>query len=159
MTREEIIAAFAPLVGLSFSIARRGGAMRVFHFGDIVEHEVGSSGEMALHLQCPWRLDGPLGTITGSDDIWLHRDLRARPENWSYEDGESLQDQRLSGLLGSYDLRVIAIDATRQGEVTIRFNGDYVLRLFPACSRGESWRLFRPGNAQIGHVVFEAPEM
>ena len=53
--------------------------MRVLHFGAVIEGEDGSWGECALHLQCPWRLDGPAGPVTGQDDLWEHATLEVPP--------------------------------------------------------------------------------
>ncbi|MGC1349900.1 MAG: hypothetical protein WA858_08970 [Xanthobacteraceae bacterium] len=56
--------AFAPLIGLRLSIVRRAAEMLVLHFGDIrvLPARQGSIGAYALHIQCPWRFDGPDGT-------------------------------------------------------------------------------------------------
>ncbi len=55
------------LIGLNLSIARRAADMRVLHFGEITvdDDERGSTGEIALHIQCPWRIEGPDGIVTG----------------------------------------------------------------------------------------------
>lgn len=98
MIRDEILAAAHPLIGLPWSIARRGASMRVLHFGAVTEGDDGSWGEYALHLQCPWRIDGPGGTLTGQDDLWEHATLEVPPKNWSFEQSESLQDARPAGL-------------------------------------------------------------
>ena len=169
MTQSEIVAAFGELLGLPLAIARRGGSMRGFHFGEIRQLEGGSVGDYALHVQCPWRLDGPDGTVTGRDDLWEHATLDVPPDDWSYEDGASLQDSRLGALLGTFDsrtgswvnsghkLRVTSVDASPQGDVTIEFSGGFRLYVFPARSRGESWRLFRP-HSESEHLVFRSLE-
>ena len=143
--------------------------MRVFHFGDVVEHVDGSTGAFALHLQCPWRIDGRDGTVSGSDDLWVHASVPTPPEEWSYEDGNSLQDRRLGELLDSYDPRtrswmnrserlvVASIDGSDRGDVVIGLTGDHTLRVFPARSGDESWRLFRPRH-EDAHFVFGEAE-
>lgn len=140
--------------------------MRVLHFGTVVDGEDGSWAEYALHLQCPWRLDGPSGTVTGQDDLLEHVTLEVPPDDWSFEQGESLQDGRLGSLLGSYDERtrswinkapgrlvVQSVDATNYGDLTLSLSGGYVLRVFPASSRGESWRIFSPRSDAAHFVV------
>jgi hypothetical protein len=54
--------AFEVLIGLRLSIVRRAADMLVLHFGNIRAHSSGKGtvGDYALHVQCPWRLDGPL---------------------------------------------------------------------------------------------------
>ena len=47
---DEITRELRVLVGLRLSIARRGGSMRIFHFGDVRQLDSGSLGEFALHL-------------------------------------------------------------------------------------------------------------
>jgi hypothetical protein len=61
--------AFDVLIGLRLGIVRRAADMVVVHFGDIRPHPSGDGtiGDYALHVQCPWRFDGPLGTVTGRD--------------------------------------------------------------------------------------------
>jgi hypothetical protein len=169
VTRDELLNALGPLLGERLTIARRAASMRGFHFGDIVEHDDGSTGVFALHLQCPWRIDGPDGTVTGSDDLWVHAAMSKPPDEWSYEDGDSLQDRRLAELLGTYDARtrswvnaaerlvVTSVDGSDHGDVVIVLTGGYTLRVFPARSRDESWRLFRP-RVEDAHVVFGAAE-
>ena len=64
--------AFDVLVGLRLSIVRRAADMLVLHFGTIRPHSSGEGtvADCALHVQCPWRLDSPKGTVTGRDDLW-----------------------------------------------------------------------------------------
>jgi hypothetical protein len=92
--------AFDVLIGFRLSIVRRAADMLVLHFGDIRPHPSGDGtvGAYALHVQCPWRLDGPTGTVTGDGDLWVYAGTGERPESWSYDDGLSLQDIRLAGL-------------------------------------------------------------
>ena len=92
--------AFDVLIGLRLAIVRRAADMLVVHFGEIRPNASGDGtiGDYALHVQCPWCFDGPLGTVTGRDDLWEYAGPGARPENWSHEDGLSLQDERLSHL-------------------------------------------------------------
>ncbi len=70
------------------------------HFGEIRPHHSGEGtvGDYVLHVQCAWRLDGPQGTVTGRDDLWIYAGPGERPAAWSYEDGLSLQDRELANL-------------------------------------------------------------
>ncbi len=140
--------------------------MLVLHFGDIRPHESGegTAGTYALHIQCPWRFDGPHKTITGQSDLWEYAGAGQRPANWSYEDGASLQDKGLDSFIGPYDestrswynqhdrLVVTASHATPFGDVRLAFSSGYALLLFPAGVAYEAWRLFAPGSDH--HLVF-----
>jgi hypothetical protein len=159
-----------PLVGLVLSIARRAADMRVLHFGAIQQVEGGTVGQYALHIQCPWRLDGPVGVITGSEDLWESA-LGDTPPNWNYEDSPSLQDSRLAEVLRGYDtdtkshvntsglLEVERIEASVAGDATIYLSGGYRLVLFPCGTRGEAWRIFSPEAAEGIHFVVEGEDV
>ena len=161
--------AFDVLIGLRLSIMRRAADMLVAHFGAIRPHPSGEGtvGDYALHVQCPWRFDGPLGTVTGRDDLWEYAGPGERPDNWSYEDGLSLQDERLSHFFRrdehtrswvneSDRFLTIAAQQTERGDVRIELSGDYALIVFPAGHKGEAWRLFAPGS-DADHLVFPGP--
>jgi hypothetical protein len=79
---------FHVLVGLRLSIIRRAADMLGLHFGAIRIHPSGTGtvADYALHVQCPWRLDGPNGTVTGRDDLWEYAGPGQRPPNWSPDD-------------------------------------------------------------------------
>jgi hypothetical protein len=47
---------------------------------------------------------------------------------------------------------VNSVDADECGGASIHFIRGFVLRLFPAGTRGEDWRLFRP-NTDSPHLV------
>jgi hypothetical protein len=140
--------------------------MLVLHFGDVRTHHSaeGTVGAYALHVQGPWRLDGPTETITGRDDLWDYAGSAERPPNWSYEDGLSVQDQKLNYLLGPPDantkswvietdrLLVTSAQQTSRGDVRLELTGGHAIILFPASCKHEAWRLFAPGTKN--HVVF-----
>ena len=147
-------------------MARLAGSMRGFHFGPIRETRHGSTGSHVLHLQCPWRLDGPGGVITGSDDIGTPGG-EAEPEGgWQNEFEGSLQQRRLRELLCTSDQQRGSIVSTAdsslvvaealvdpRGEILVTMSKDVALRIFPASSSGESWRLIIAGEPRR-HVVW-----
>jgi hypothetical protein len=160
---------FDVLIGLRLPIVRRAADMLVLHFGDITAHPSGDGtiGAYALHAQCPWRLDGPIGTVTGRDDLWVYAGPGARPPNWSHEDGLSLQDKRLANLfIRDESTRswvnegdrfvVIAAQQTKCGDVELRLSNEHAILLFPAGSEGEAWRFFSPGSDR--HLIFPPEE-
>jgi hypothetical protein len=168
--KNRILEHLTPVVGLSLSIARRAADMRVFHFGKVSEVAGGSVGEIALHIQCPWRIEGREGVVTGRSDLWVpSRELQARePEldltKWKYDFG-NLQDEKMGHFLGGYDvatrsavnrkggLIVQAVAADDLGGATIFLSGDYRVVIFPAGTTAEEWRIFRPGEGD--HFVVD----
>jgi hypothetical protein len=156
-----------PLVGLKLSIARRGADMRIFHFGSIRRVEKGTSGVCALHIQCPWRLEGPEGIITGRSDLWEPaEDVSGIDwDTWDYDENENLQDRRIGELLGGYDpetrsfvnetdrLIVETVQGDAYGGASLMLSGGFRLVIFPAGTRAEDWRLFRPGADEAHFVI------
>jgi hypothetical protein len=58
--------------------------------------------QYALHIQCPWRIVGSEGIVTGSFDYYEPAEVDAEID---YQDGQAgnLQQKRLGGLLRSSD--------------------------------------------------------
>ena len=161
--------AFDVLIGLRLSIVRRAADMLVLHFGTIRLHPSGEGtvADYALHVQCPWRLDSPKGTVTGRDDLWEYAGPGERPPNWSYDDGLSLQDKKFGELFvrdestrswvnESDGFGVAAAEQAKRGDVTLSLINGYEILIFPACSSSEAWRLLAPGSGR--HLVFPSRE-
>jgi hypothetical protein len=169
MTRTTVIGHLGLLIGKKLSVARRAADMRIFHFGPLLREENGLRlrGEFALHIQCPWRVDGPNGVVTGRADLWepADQDQEIDLETWDYESDGNLQDHRLEELLGGFDPRansfvneteflvVEEINADDIGAVSVALSGGYRLLLFPSGSVGEDWRFFEPSSDQDHLVV------
>ena len=66
----EIERQLGALVGLPLAAARRAADMRNFQFGVMRTVKGGSVGDFALHIQCPWQIEGPDGIVTGRADLW-----------------------------------------------------------------------------------------
>jgi hypothetical protein len=164
---QEILRHLQPLLGLQLAIARRAADMRNFQFGRVRAFKGGTVGDYALHVQCPWRIDGADGIITGRSDLWEPAEPSQEIDwdTWDYDKDENLQDRRFSSLLGGYDpatgsfvnqtehLIVEDVCADDYGGAAIRLSGSYKLVLFPAGVRGEDWRVFRPDNNEPHFVV------
>jgi len=126
--------------------------MRTFRFGTLRPSERGSVGEVALHVQCPWRIESPLGIVTGRLDLWEPVEDKAPfDENWNYEKSPNLQDARVKTWLVQHEssLVVKSVDADEFGGAAISFDQGFVLRLFPAGTRGKDWRLFQTGTPHL----------
>jgi hypothetical protein len=168
MQDDKITTHLIPVIGLQLTIARRAGSLRNFQFGPIRRIDGGTVGSFALHLQCPWRLEGPQGIVTGSSDLDEPADETAQVDwdTWDYDTDANLQDAKLAEVLQGYDPSTRSIvnhtsiffvesgQADVSGGMVLSLTGGYRLVIFPAGSRGEHWRLFQPDSAQP-HLVYE----
>ncbi len=168
MQDSEITEYLTAVIGLQLTIARRAADLRNFQFGPIRRSNGGSTGAYALHIQCPWRLEGPDGIITGRADLWEPADERTEVdlELWGYDTHANLQDAKLAELLHGHDLTtrsivnqtdlliVETVQADIYGGMVLCLSGGYRLAIFPAGSRGEHWRFFQPDTNQP-HLVSE----
>lgn len=165
---------FDVLTGLRLSIIRRAADMLVLHFGDIRPHSSGKGtvGDFAFHIQCPWRFARAPGILTGSGDLWCYAGPGERPDNWRYEDGNSLQDRMFDELMGPCDAetrswynrqeRLVVKEAFvgPLGDVAIDLiKDDCLFQVFPDASEagGEAWRFFASGGGE--HLFYEGQTM
>lgn len=166
MNQNKVQQVVESLIGLRLSVARRAGDMRVFHFGQMRDKDGATVGQYALHIQCPWRIDGPDGIVTGQCDLWEHISAEPMPDEWEPSIDDNIQDVRISNLFGGYDAKthshvngsdslvVERVRASNIGDLDINLSDGYRLILFPGGSTGEAWRLFEPGN-DVPHFVIE----
>jgi hypothetical protein len=161
-----IIQQLHPLIGLPLSIVGRAADMRMFQFGAIQSDDESTFGQYALHVQCAWRIEGPDGIVTGRSDLW--EPVEIGPEfdwdTWHYDKSENLQDRKIARLLEDHEPRIQStglpishlvaerVEADIYGGATIHLSGIYRLRIFPAGSEGEDWRMLEPGQ-QTPHFV------
>lgn len=155
------------LVGLQLVIARLGGSMRGFHFGEITRNTIKgkSSGEFSLHIQCPWRIEYKNSIFTGNNDLWCPADPEQDIdwETWNFEENDNLQDKLLGELLRGYDsstrsfenntslLFVEMISSDIYGGVRISLSGGYELVIFPTGTTDEDWRMLN--HVEGSHFV------
>jgi hypothetical protein len=166
---DEVKTALAPLLGLRWSLARYSG-LTVFHFGTVRSIDGrGTMGEIALHIQCPWRIVTPNRIVTGSPDHWYPADETVDLSQWEKDHSTpSVQEKRVSDLFCGYDpdtgacenttdkLVVEAVEADNYGGAELMLSGGYSLQLFPAATfdpDSEHWRLFRPATDGDHFVV------
>jgi hypothetical protein len=142
--------------------------MRIFHFGAITSEGSRTYGEFALHLQCPWRIEGPEALVTGSSDVFTPSDPRVSsldPE-WDYDTSGNLQDELVAKWLRTTPgkagfarsavvppLIVEAVSAEPFFGLKITISGGYLLSVFPDGTAGENWRFFRPGMSEEHLVI------
>jgi hypothetical protein len=158
------------LIGLKLSRIARAADMRTLQFGNTVARSGGIVGEYALHIQCPWRLDGPTGVLTASGDLYEPCGENDEVSNsFDWEKDDSLQDVILRNLVKGYDestkqlvnstnlLTVGGVETDSAGGFRLRLSGGYEWLVFPNCTRREAWRLFRPSKdghePEEGHFV------
>jgi len=160
----ELLRHLAHLVGQELSVVRRAADMLGLGFGRVTQRGASHHGEYVLHVQCPWRLEGPQGIVTGRTDLWEPAEPGAGfdPDTWDYEQG-NLQDRRIGELFGNEvsgkgaqakdgrRLVVENVEADDFGGVVLSLSGGYRVVIFPAGSTGEDWRLFR--TASSWHLV------
>jgi hypothetical protein len=81
-------------------------------------------------------------------------------DGWDYETCPNLQDSEFDQLMARHGtgLVVAGIEADEWGGAAIQFANGLVLRMFPAGTRGEDWRFFRP-KASTPHFVIVGGEV
>ena len=146
--------------------ANRAANLISLQFGD--RHAARSGrprevGAYALHLQCPWRLSGTTGIITGSADVYVPRDDDVpESEVADLRPGSMLVDVALKRWVAAHEtkpLQVQVVRVDRCGGFTLVLEQDFALEIFPDASSPphvitEQWRLLQPGaDADPAHFV------
>ncbi len=106
-TEERVQQALRKLVGLELTAIARSADLRGFHFGELRPYRDRTVGELALHVQCAWRIESPGGVLTGRSDLRQPAlDLWGDDfKRWDYERDGNLQDKRIAEWLGHHDPR------------------------------------------------------
>lgn len=160
----------AQLVGLPLKVARHAASMLVLHFGEIRRstgaHGPVSYGDLAIHVQCPWRISAGGKLLFGSADRW--RPIEGvEVEDWDawWESPHpNREDQGWERLLGGRDeatrsfecpddsILVMEVHPSDIGDLKITFSSAVTLNIFANGSDHEFWRLLAPGN-QSEHLI------
>ena len=165
MSNEIALVRLRVLVGKRLCLTRRSLDVRQFHFGDLTIDGQERWGEWALHVACPWRVDGPTGLIAGSSDIH-HPPSWGRDErsNGTVSDRVSLQDEALaSWMKGEIDppsevtngndvLTVENVWVDKRMTTTVTLADRSTITVMPAGVRDEAWRFFQP-DGEERHLV------
>ncbi len=153
--QEQVTRALTSLIGLPLWCAVRVADLEMFDFGERRfrlnrKGEQIEVGEIALHVQCPWRIVDSKGIVTGTYDRIYPADDE---EDWLNFDGSanpSRCEARLAMLFEQHakvPLTVESVSADFVGGFRVMLHGEIVLEAFPAVSRrrepSEIWRLFR----------------
>ena len=149
--------------------------MRTLQFGKLTHVGARRWGELALHIQCPWRIESDGKILTGFHDWYSFvGDItanQAEPEDWDPARGGSLQELRLRELfecpadgpnrtlINNTDrLMVTHINTDAVGGCRVVLDDRLYLVIFPCSTSGEYWRLLRPGD-DSPHLIVEAPNI
>ncbi|HWB30458.1 MAG TPA: hypothetical protein VG736_08155 [Vicinamibacterales bacterium] len=119
------------------------------------------TGEWSLHFQCPWRLSGPDGIVTGSGDIFECANPSAASSFDPHRPGDAVADVRLRAWLdarANQPATIVGVDGDRCGGLCLQLTGDFRFEAFPETTAvperfGEYWRLLRPGRDASHFVV------
>jgi hypothetical protein len=150
----EVQAIVSGLVGLPFhgSLPRRVVDMEIFDFGPLIERvnrqgQRGTSGDVSLHVQAPWRIVHHGRILMG------YRDMRDPPsgvsrEGWDPNEAAwTRRDELRDAFQAEHEASprvVTAAVADRLGDLRITFDDDAELQVLPdsIAPDDEHWRLF-----------------
>jgi hypothetical protein len=156
----EIEVATAALVGMPLWSSGRAG-LQWFAFGDrrTVTTRKGTPkevGELALHVQCWWRIVRVDTIVVGSGDLYFPADEAAEaPDDFDPNGVVTRLDHRVTQLFEreTRAFTVRQVDVGAAGALRIVLDDGLALEVFPdeSVSR-EAWRLFRP-YSDAPHLV------
>jgi len=162
---QAIAEAVTALIGLSLVRTSLAGNMRVFHFGATPKGATEVEENIALHIQCPWRMEHDGVVITGSGDYYLRRLEDGEIAVWSPElGGIHIQNEVFNHVFRydpvtkahvntTMDLLVERFEHDATGDLRIYLSGGYRIVVFPSSSVDEHWRLFRVRSPEPHFVV------
>jgi hypothetical protein len=116
-------------------------------------------GELALHLQCPWRLVRGSQIVAGRGDVFEPA-RRSRSPSAGTRSSRTLFDTRVRSVpLRRRPLTVLRTRADSIGGFSLHLSRGWALEVFPADSDSdpysEWWRLFVPSR-NMHHLVVSA---
>ncbi|GAC1542962.1 MAG: hypothetical protein NVS2B7_16420 [Herpetosiphon sp.] len=153
------------LVGKPLWAIGRAYVIWWFHFGSartVPSNRGGTRtvGEVALHVQCPWRIVCPDSVVVGFADreFPAGADPYTDPPNFDWHiQGVNRCDERIAMILGLRVDNPFVVQEIRvgmAGSFGICLTDHYALEVFPDHSlEDEYWRLFRPGVEDSHFVV------
>jgi hypothetical protein len=114
-------------------------------------------GDLALHVQCAWRITQDDRVLVGSNDLYYPADYdenNARSPEFDWERDPNRRDKLLASMFenGTKEFLVQKVEVGLAGSLHIALSGNLFLEVFPNDSlTGEHWRLFEPDKK--GHFV------
>ncbi|MBF6330304.1 hypothetical protein [Nocardia transvalensis] len=166
MAEESIEIGVRALVGSRLRDVSRAADLVGLHFGEIRDvltwkGETRKVHEHALHLQCPFRLDDPSGTLLASHDVYYPAiDPLSGEAGFGWDrQGANYFDVQADSVRASLDSNLYVVEnvrADRHGGLRVLMSGELALNVFPTTSfRQEHWRYFRPYRDEDHLVVFD----
>jgi len=151
------------LIGLQLTYTTRAANMECFKFGHLLSTDNNNKqiniGEIALHLQCPWRLTNDIQILVADNDLFEQENPNAEYDEdfeWDKKMG-NLRDIKLDKILKIEGLIVVAILTDNFGGFEIAFNDKIKLTAFPNLSSkaegNEFWRLIDNRTLSKKHFV------
>jgi hypothetical protein len=159
--------ALSPLRGLPLWDAGRAATMLWLQLGERVSAPTERdparvTGEYALHMQCPWRISGRDGIVTGSADMYSPADPELSA--WDFDEnrpGNAVADRELRRWIDRYahrPLAVVGIEVDRCGGFALKLSEGFAFEVFPDrvaddLEYGEFWRLLQPARETPHYVM------
>jgi hypothetical protein len=115
-------------------------------------------GELALHVQAPWRLRTGATIVVGSYDLHFPRgvyELSKIPDDFDSNKSPTRRDE----LIEDVQRELLPAEVTEvivgvAGSFTLIFGATLSMDVFPNSSvQSEHWRLFAPGDDDREHLV------
>jgi hypothetical protein len=156
------------VIGEPFVEMGRAGDMAWLGFGPEIHDPTPRNPERRLaihrlHLQCPFRLDGPAGPVVGAFDMYLDPANPAMTSDdfaWDVQ-GHNVFDKRVAAFWQDHQqvpLICTRLTADRFGGFVLEVGPEHALRVFPKTSTvSEHWRYFAAGEASRHFVVLPEP--
>lgn len=164
---ENASTSLSDLVGRRLSRISVAAGMQMFQWRRVQQENMPDS-TVALHVQCPWRLEVAGNIYTGSTDFYTFADPeRDCEEDWDPNHGGSVQEVLLRRLLDDHEserridnhtgkLVCMSVEPSRCGGFDIILDEDAVLSIYPTSTTTEAWRLFWVGDER-DHLVYPMP--
>ena len=139
-----ILTSLSALIDLPLSRSTRAGSMRCFQFGKLVvappsvlplleTKPRGLVGELAIHVQCPWRLDADKSIVTGLTDLWqpVLGSETFKYNDWDWDRDGNLQDQQMTDYFARRpEAKVVSVSLFDHGSFTLHLSGNVKLFVF-----------------------------
>jgi len=122
--------------------------------------QVREAGDLALHVQSPWRLGVGGNLLVGSYDLNFPHGvfkLSDVPDDFEWDKKPTRLDELTENVRANcLPAEVLDVVVGMAGAFTLLLRGDLWLDVFPnATSQSEHWRLFVPGDSGREHLVYE----
>jgi len=164
VVKTQIENAAAVLIGKSMWKCTRAADLASFQFGarskvPSFRNMIKEVGEVALHVQCAWRIARKDRVIVGSRDLYYpahFSDDEEVPPEFDWDRDPNLRDKKVQSLFadGTVEFTVLSVEAGPAGSLRIALTADLFLDILPYDSLlHEHWRLFDPRTDTPHFVV------